>query len=108
MPPAAERPTARSLEGTSVRQSSRGKPKIGQASILDKLDEGYTNDQLRDQLGFNLPHIQAARQTRAIADMARSLDLPEEVRAKLEIPEPSCSRRSNAVFDSSVGGDISG
>jgi hypothetical protein len=43
--------------------------------ILDKLAEGYTNDQLRDQLGFTLAHIQAARQTRAIADMARSIFL---------------------------------
>lgn len=73
--------------------------------ILDKLDEGYTNDQLRDQLGFNLPHIQAARQTRAIADMARSLDLPDEVRAKLENPRAKLFTTLERVFDSSVGRD---
>lgn len=73
--------------------------------ILDKLSEGYTNDQLRDQLGFTLAHIQAARQTRAIADMARSLDLPEEVKAKLENPRAKLFTTLERVFDSSVGRD---
>jgi hypothetical protein len=71
--------------------------------ILDKLAEGYTNDQLRDQLGFSLPDIQAARQIRAIADMARSLDLPEEVKAKVENPRPKLFTTLQRVFDSSVG-----
>jgi SpoVK/Ycf46/Vps4 family AAA+-type ATPase len=53
--------------------------------ILDKLAEGYTNDQLRDQLGFSLADIQSARQTRAIAEIARSIDLPE-IKAKVEAP----------------------
>lgn len=71
--------------------------------ILDKLAEGYTNEQLRDQLGFSLPAIQAARQTRAIADMARSLDLPEEIKAKLENPRAKLFTTLERVFDSSVG-----
>ena len=71
--------------------------------ILDKLAEGYTNEQLRDQLGFSLTDIQAARQTRAIADMARSLDLPEEVKAKLENPRAKLFTTLERVFDSSVG-----
>jgi len=71
--------------------------------ILDKLAEGYTNDQLRDQLGFSLADIQGARQTRAIADMARSLDLPEEVKAKLEKPRTKIFTTLERVFDSSVG-----
>ncbi len=71
--------------------------------ILDKLAEGYTNDQLHDQLGFKLADIQAARQTRAIADMARSLDLPEEVKAKLENPRAKLFTTLERVFDSSVG-----
>ncbi len=71
--------------------------------ILEKLAEGYTNDQLRDQLGFDLGDIQAARQTRAIADMARSLDLPEEVKAKLENPRAKIFTTLERVFDSSVG-----
>lgn len=71
--------------------------------ILEKLAEGYTNDQLRDQLGFHLGDIQAARQTRAIADMARSLDLPEELKAKLENPRAKIFTTLERVFDSSVG-----
>lgn len=43
--------------------------------ILEKLAEGYDNSELRDKLGFSLADIQSARQTRAIADMARSLPL---------------------------------
>lgn len=71
--------------------------------ILDKLAEGYTNEQLRDQLGFTLPDIQAARQTRAIADMARSIELPDEVKAKLENPRAKLFTTLERVFDSSVG-----
>lgn len=71
--------------------------------ILDKLAEGYTNDQLRDQLGFKVSDIQQARQTRAIADMARSLDLPDEVRAKLDNPRAKLFTTLERVFDSSVG-----
>ena len=74
--------------------------------ILDKLAEGYTNEQLRDQLGFSLADIQAARQTRAIADMARSLYLPEGVRAKLENPRVKLFTTIERVFDSSVGRDF--
>lgn len=71
--------------------------------ILEKLAEGYTNTQLLDQLGFNNSDIQAARQTRAIADMARSLDLPEEVKAKLENPRVNVFTTLERVFDSTVG-----
>lgn len=71
--------------------------------ILDKLAEGYTNQQLQDGLGFSLGDIQAARQTRAIADMARSLDLPEEVKAKLENPRAKLFTTLERVFSSSVG-----
>lgn len=71
--------------------------------ILDKLEEGYTNDQLRDQLGFTTTDIQSARQTRAVADMARSLNLPDEVRAKLDSPRAKVFTTLERVFDSSVG-----
>lgn len=73
--------------------------------ILDKLAEGYDNDELRDELGFSLPDIQHARQTRAIADMARSLDLPEEVKAKLDSPRAKLFTTLERVFESSVGRD---
>lgn len=71
--------------------------------VLDKVAEGYGNDELRDQLGFSLPDIQQARQTRAIADMARSLDLPDEVKAKLDSPRAKLFTTLQRVFDSSVG-----
>lgn len=71
--------------------------------ILEKLAEGYTNTQLHDQLGVSLADIQAARQTRAIADMARSLDLPEEVKGKLDNPRVKVFTTLERVFDSSVG-----
>lgn len=71
--------------------------------ILDKLAEGYDNDALRDELGFSLADIQQARQTRAVADMARSLDLPEEVKAKLDGPTAKVFTTLERVFDSSVG-----
>lgn len=73
--------------------------------ILEKLEEGYDNDELRDDLGFTLADIQQARQTRAIADMARSLDLPEEVKAKLDNPRAKLFTTLERVFDSSVGRD---
>jgi len=71
--------------------------------ILEKLSEGYTNEQLSAQLGFSTSDIQAARQTRAIADMARSLDLPEEVKAKLENPRAKVFTTLERVFDSTIG-----
>ncbi len=71
--------------------------------ILEKLGEGYTNDELRDELGFTVADIQNARQTRAIADMARSLDLPDEVRAKLDSPRAKVFTTLERVLASSVG-----
>lgn len=71
--------------------------------ILDKIAEGYDNDELRDELGFTLSDIQQARQTRAIADMARSLDLPDEVKAKLDSPRAKVFTTLERVFDSSAG-----
>lgn len=73
--------------------------------ILEKLAEGYSNDELRVDLGFTIADIQQARQTRAIADMARSLDLPEEVKAKLDNPRAKLFTTLERVFDSSVGRD---
>ena len=73
--------------------------------ILDKLEEGYSNDDLRDELGFSLADIQEARQTRAIADMARSLPLEEEVKAKLDNPRAKVFSTIARVFDSTVGRD---
>jgi len=71
--------------------------------ILEKLAEGYTNDTLRDELGFTIADIQKARQTRAIAEMARSLDLPEEIQAKLDAPRAKLFTTLERVLESSVG-----
>jgi len=71
--------------------------------ILDKLAEGYSNEELEDDLGFSSADIQSARQTRAIADMARSLDLPEEVKAKLDNPRAKLFTTLERVFESTVG-----
>lgn len=71
--------------------------------ILEKLEEGYNNDDLRDELGFTLGDIQNARQIRAIAEMARSLELPEEVKAKLENPRAKVFTTLGRVFDSTAG-----
>jgi hypothetical protein len=71
--------------------------------ILDKLAEGYDNDELHDELGFSIADIQKARQTRAIADMARSLDLPDEIKAKLDNPRAKLFSTIERVFESSVG-----
>ena len=76
--------------------------------ILDKLEEGYDNDELQDQLGFSASDIQEARQTRAIADMARSLSLPEEVKAKLDNPRAKVFTTLGRVFNSSVGREYLG
>jgi hypothetical protein len=74
--------------------------------ILEKLDEGYDNKALLDELGFSAADIQKARQTRAIADMARSLQLPEEVMAKIENPRAKLFTTIERVLDSSAGRDF--
>src|ERR1041385_9178389 len=71
--------------------------------ILDKLAEGYDNDELSEELGSSAADIQKARQTRAIAEMARSLELPSEIKAKLDNPRANIFTTLGRVFDSSVG-----
>lgn len=71
--------------------------------ILDKLQQGYSRESLFDGFGFTGSDIQDARQTRAIADMARSLDLPEDIRAKLDSPRTRVFTTLKRVFDSDVG-----
>ncbi|MCA9064661.1 MAG: hypothetical protein KDA96_16430 [Planctomycetaceae bacterium] len=98
------RATDRQVAGRHVGTPVLAWQKENRASfILDKLQEGYTNDDLRDELGFTLADIQAARQTRAIAEMARSLDLPEEIMAKIGNPRAKILSTLERVVDSSVG-----
>lgn len=71
--------------------------------ILDKLSEGYDNDELQQALGFSPSDIQDARQTRAIAEMARSIALDEEIKAKLSSPRAKVFTTLKRVFESEVG-----
>lgn len=71
--------------------------------ILEKLAEGYDNDRLRDDLGFTLASIQEARLTRAVAEMARSIELPDEVKAKVDAPHPKVFSTLQRVFEFAVG-----
>lgn len=71
--------------------------------ILDKLQEGYTNEQIQDRLGFTTADIQEARQFRAIADMARSVPLEEEVKAKVENPRAKIFTTIERVLNSKAG-----
>jgi hypothetical protein len=71
--------------------------------ILEKLAEGYENEELSSGLGFSTGDIQSARQTRAIADMARSIPLPDEVKVKLDNPRTGIFTTIERVFNSSIG-----
>jgi len=96
--------TDRQIAGRHIGTPVRAWQAENRASfILEKLEEGYDNDELRDDLGFSVADIQQARQTRAIADIARSLELPDEVRAKLENPRAKIFTTIERVVDSTVG-----
>lgn len=71
--------------------------------ILDKLQEGYSNEQIKDRLGFTTADIQEARQFRAIADMARSIHLEDEVKAKVDNPRAKIFTTIERVFKSKAG-----
>ena len=71
--------------------------------ILEKLKEDYDTKELLDELGFSAADVQSARQTKAIADIARSLDLPEDVKAKLDNPRAKLLTTIERIFESTVG-----
>jgi hypothetical protein len=73
--------------------------------ILDKLEEGYSNSDLQDLLGFSPTDVQKARQTKAVSEMARSLQLAPGVKARLDSPRAKIFSTLERVFDSSVGRD---
>ena len=72
------------------------------AFITEKLEEGYTVDELRDELNFSSSHIQKAKQTKAIRDISQSLPIVEE-KAKLALSaeRPAIYSTVDRVFDSS-------
>ena len=71
--------------------------------ILSKLEEGYDNNQIENELGFDKQDIQKARQTKAIAETVRAIDLPAEVKTKVEDPRAKLFSTLNRIFDSQVG-----
>ena len=71
--------------------------------ILSKLEEGYDNDQIESELGFDKQDIQKARQTKAIAETVRAIDLPTEIKAKVDDPRAKLFSTLGRVFDSQVG-----
>lgn len=71
--------------------------------ILSKLEEGYNENELHDELTFTEQDVQKARQTKAIAEMARALDLSPEVKAKVDNPRVKLFSTLERVFDSPVG-----
>jgi|GEM_PF-1395679 len=71
--------------------------------ILRKIEEGYDNQELNDELGFTEADIRAARRTKAIADITWGLDLPEEVVTRLNHPRTKILTTLERVVDSTVG-----
>jgi len=69
--------------------------------IMEKLDEGYSVDELRDELNFTLADIQKAKTTRAIADVARALPVTDEkAREALASERPAIFSTIGRIFDS--------
>ncbi|MEQ1709738.1 MAG: hypothetical protein ABL864_15545 [Terricaulis sp.] len=71
--------------------------------ILEKLAEGYTAEQLRRNLGFSDSDIQQARTTKAVADMARAIQLPSEVKVKVAQPRAKIFSTIERVLVSAPG-----
>ena len=71
--------------------------------ILEKLAEGYTNEQLYEELGFTPSNIQEARLRHAIVGMARSLSLDDAVKEKIEAPRSAWTTTVERVLKSTVG-----
>jgi len=71
--------------------------------ILEKLSEGYNTQKLLDELGFSTADVQQARQTKAIADIARSLDLPDNIKGIITNPRTKLLTTLERIFESTVG-----
>ncbi len=71
--------------------------------ILAKLAENYTTAQLKAELGFTDADIQKARSAKAVADIARSLDLPGPIREKVNNPRAQLFSTIERVLVSAPG-----
>ncbi len=74
--------------------------------VLEKLDEGYTKEELLTELGFTASEVRSARETRAIVELARSVDLPPEVKEKIDDPRTKAISTLERLFESTVGREI--
>lgn len=71
--------------------------------IIDCLENGYTADDLEGELGFTAKDVQEARLRHAVVELIRSLELPDEVRARVSSPRAQILSTIERVINSSVG-----
>lgn len=71
--------------------------------ILEKLDEGYSVEELSTELGFSAADVESARRTRAIVEATRSLALPPDISSKVDSRRSSVFTTIERIFDSTVG-----
>ena len=71
--------------------------------ILDKLGEGYDEEELLNELRFTGADVQSARRTRAIAEIVRVLPLPDDVKAKVEAQDTNILTTLERVVASAPG-----
>lgn len=74
--------------------------------VLEKLNEGYSKEELLTELGFSASDVQSARETRAIVELARSIDLPADVKEKIDNPRTRAISTLERLFESTVGREI--
>lgn len=86
--------------GTPVR---RWRPENKASFILAKLEGGYDAPTLTTAFGFSATEIRDAKEIRALATLARSLDLSPELRAQLESPDPQIISTLHRFVDSPPG-----
>ncbi len=99
---ASRRDTDRTVAGRHIGQPVKAWQAEDRASfIMEKLDEGYSVDELRDELNFTLADIQKAKTTKAIAEVARALPITDEkARDALASERPAIFSTIGRIFDS--------
>lgn len=86
--------------GTPVR---RWRPENQARFILAKIEEGYDDAVLMASFGFSSADIRDARETRALADALRSLELSPELRERVDSPDPAVISNLRRVLDAPAG-----
>jgi len=96
------RATDRTVVGRHIGKSIKPWQAEDRASfIIEKIDEGYSVDQLRDELNFTLSDIQKAKQTKAIAEIARAIPIKDEkARAAVDAERPGMFSTIERLIDS--------